>query len=229
MPEITLAEPGSTQDLYLARGADDVIARPIMTGDVFTGVDLDFDEHDGRVMVVGHPCAIRGAQGQLRPRVVVAPVTPYQSIPFRRWPKGEYGVLPLPEMLDDDDRPRATHLHDLNAVRSARLDRANRILSLKDRGIYVLIQRFVFAHSRVAVGLDRIQEQAGTVLLEAELEAEWVEDLADLDDPGSIEHESREYAQFMDEGARHLLYDPTSRADTIRDLRREIKSRQASA
>jgi hypothetical protein len=229
LPEVTLAEPGSLQEIYLARGEDVIVARPIMTGDVFTGVDLDLDNHDGTVMVVSHPCGMRGAEGQLRSRVVVAPVTPYQAIPFRRWPRGEYGVFPLPELRGEDDESRAVQLQDLNAVRCTRLDRANRMLSLKDLGIYVLVQRFVFSLSRVAVGLDKIQEQASGVLLEAELETDWVDDLADLDAPDSIEEQSREYARYMDSGVRRLLYDLATRSDTIRAVRSEIKSRRTAA
>jgi hypothetical protein len=224
----TLVEPKSLQELYLARGEDVMVARPIMTGDVFTDVMLDIDGHDGTVMVVAHPCAMRGALGQLRPRVVVAPVVPFRNIPFRRWPKGDYGVLPLLELHGEDDEPRAVELQDLNAVQSDRLDRANRTLSLTDHGIYVLVQRFVHCLSRVVVGVDKLQEQAGAVLLEAELEADWVDDLADLEDPDSIAAQSREFAAFMDTGPRNGLFDVSKRSDTVRAVRAEIKRRRAS-
>lgn len=227
MADVPLAAPESVGELYLARGNDLVAARPVLTGDVFTNVDLDADHHDGLVMVVAHPCAMRGAEGRLAPRIAVAPIRPYQSWPFHRWPSGHYGVLPLPGLRDDADEPRAAHLLELSAVRSTTLSRDRRILSLTDRGIHVLQQRLVYSLTRVAVGLDKLQEQAANVLLEAELEEEWVDELAADGDPETLAAASVGFAQYMDGGPRVALKDVTRRSDTVRAVRAEIRNQQA--
>lgn len=228
MPDVPLAAPESVEELYLARGDDLVAARPVLTGDVFASVALDADDHDGLVMVVAHPCAMRGAKGRLAPRITVAPIRPYQSLPFHRWPSGHYGVLPLPGLRGDADEPRAVHLLELGTVRTSALNREQRILSLTDRGIHILQQRLVFGLTRVAVGLDKLQDQAVNVLLEAELEEEWVDELAANGEPETLESASVEFALYMDGGFRVALGDVTLRSDTVRAVRAEIRRRRAA-
>ena len=194
-----------------------------MTGDVFTGVSIDADDHDGTVMVVAHPCSMRGREGRLLPRIVVAPIRRYQSIAFDKWPDGHFRVMPLPYLNgEDDDKNRAVHLLELSAVRSNLLSHESRVLSLTERGIHILQQRLVYSLTRVEVGLDRLQEQTAHVLLEAELEEQWVDDLADGDDAESLIAASVAFATFMDDGHRQTLKEVTRRSDTVRTVRAEI-------
>lgn len=230
MPGTGLAAPASTGELYLGRGDDIARGRPLLTGDVLTGIDVNADDHDGTVMIVAHPCSMRGAHGHLLPRVIVAPVRRYQSIPFASWPDGHFKVMPLPNMLGDEDQiTRAVHLLELGAVRSEQLDRERRILALKDRGIHILQQRLVYTLTRVEVGLEKLNEQAAHVLLEAELEEEWADELADEADAESIARASEAFCAYMDEGRRAMLTDATRRSDTVRVVRAEIRRRAASA
>lgn len=226
--DFPLAAPKGLEQIYLARGEDIAVARPILTGDVFTDVQIDADEHEGLVMVVAHPCSMRGAQGALLPRIAVAPIRGYSNVPLAKWPDGHYKVLPLPGLLNDEDASRAVHLLELSAVRSNQLDRGRRILSLTDSGIHILQQRLVHSLTRVVVGLDRLQEQAAHVLLEAELEEEWVDELTVDDSTEALSAISQQFAVYMDEGHRDALLSVTTRSDTVRTVRAEIRRRRQS-
>jgi hypothetical protein len=227
MASTGLAAPASTAELYRGYGDDIPIARPLLTGDVLTDVTIDGEAHDGTIMIVAHPCSMRGARGRLLPRVVVAPIRTYQQVPFDQWPDGHFKVMPLPQMhAEGDETSRAVHLLELTAVRSERLDRARRILALKDRGIHILQQRLVYSLTRVEVGLEKLHEQTAHVLLEAELEEEWVDELAADTEPDCIAAESEAFTQFMDDGHRDVLKDSTRRSDTVRLVRAEIRRRR---
>ena len=63
MPGTGLAAPASSAELYRGYGDDIPIARPLLTGDVLTEVSIDAEMHDGTIMVVAHPCSMRGARG----------------------------------------------------------------------------------------------------------------------------------------------------------------------
>ncbi len=228
MPGTGLAAPSSIREIYLGYSDDVAIGRPLLTGDVLTDVAVDADDHDGTVMIVAHPCSMRGAQGRLLPRIVVAPIRLYQRIPFESWPEGHFKVMPLPNMLGEtDEASRAVHLLELTAVRSENLQREHRILALKDRGIHVLQQRLVYSLTRVEVGLEKLHEQTAHVLLEAELEEEWVDELAVEGDPASLSTESEAFATYMDLGHRADLKDPTRRSDAVRTVRAEIRARSS--
>ena len=122
-----------------------------------------------------------------------------------------------------------SYLLELSAVRSEQLDPDRRILCLTDRGIQVLQQRLVYSLTRVVVGLDRLQEQAAHVLLEAELQQDWVDDLAGGEDAGALADAAAEFNGFMDTGQRAALLDVTRRTDTVRAVRAEIRRRRHEA
>ena len=225
VPDVALAAPRSSEELYLARGDDVVPSRPILTGDVFADVERDTDDHDGLAMVVAHPCSMRGRGGTLLPSIAVAPIRPYQTVPFERWPGGHFKVLPLPGLYGADDISRAVHLLELSAVLSSELGRSRRILTLSGRGIHVLQQRLVYSLTRVVVGLDRLQEQSAAVLLEAELEEEWVDELAE----GDLDAAAQDFAAYMDGGHREALKDATLRSDTVRKVRHRDRPTSSDA
>ncbi len=228
MPSTGLAAPAAAEELYLGRRDDIAPGRPFLTGDVFTGVSIDADDHDGTVMVVAHPCSMRGSRGRLVSRIVVAPIREYEPVAFEKWPAGHFKVMPLPSLLSDDDIPRAVHLLEMSAVRSEELTPDRRILGLTDLGIHVLQQRLVYSLTRVLVGLDKLQEQTAHVLLEAALEEEWVDDLAESDDAEALSLASIAFGEYMSGGHREALKDATRRSDTTREVRAEIRRRSAS-
>lgn len=231
MAGLARGRPRDLDDLYLARGDEVPATRPVMSGDVFIGVDVGAHDHEqGLVLVVAHPCSMRGARGRLRPRLTVAPIRPYAAVPFENWATGHNNVFPLPELLGEDDEPRAASLLELATAASAELLRDRRVASLTTRGVLLLQQRLVFSLTRVLVGLEHFEEQSAHILLEAELEDEWVDALTD-DGTGEAEmsEQSAAFAAFMDDGHRDLLLDPERRTDVARTVRAEIRTRSKPA
>lgn len=158
MADLPLAHPRDLDELYLARADEVPVARPVLPGDVFAAVEIGPD-HDGYVLVVAHPCSMRAAHGQLRPRLAAAPIRSYQALPLDGWPNGHYNWFPLPELADGADF--AASLLELGTAHSDALDRARRIACLTDRGIYLMQQRFVHSLTRVVVGLDVLERASG--------------------------------------------------------------------
>jgi hypothetical protein len=226
VPDLPLACPRSLEDLYLERGDELAVSRPVLTGDVFSNVEIDADDHDGLVLVIAHPCSMRGARGRLRPRIAVAPIRPYQHLSFESWPAGHFNVFPLPQLLGDDDPPRAASLLELSSARSHELVRERRVAALTTRGVHLLQQRLVNSLTRVVVGLELLDEQSAHVLLEAELEEEWVDDLASDLTPDVVAAQSEAFAEFMDSGLRSRLLEKEARTDVMREVRREIRTRR---
>jgi hypothetical protein len=224
--DLALAAPADTTDLYLGIADDVPLARPVLPGDVFRGADIG--EGDGLVLVVAHPCSMRGNGGQLRARIPVAPVGPYSSVSFDKWPTSHFNRFPLPDLLAGAG-PQAGDLLALDSVGGTVLKRSERIACLTDRSIYILQQRFVHSLTRVVVGLDQLEKASGHVLAEAELEEEWIDALADLEDADTIDTEVARFAEFMDDGLRDQLEDPASRTDVRRQVRIEIDQRASSS
>src|SRR5438046_3187332 len=93
-----LAGPKSAGELYLARGDEVPQSRPLLTGDVFRGVEIPgVDDGPGLAMIIGHPCSIRDG-AHLRSHVPMARVRREAPISLPAW-RGFYGVMPLPELL----------------------------------------------------------------------------------------------------------------------------------
>jgi hypothetical protein len=62
---VPLETYSNPEDIYLARGSDVPIARPVFTGDVFDDVPIPGVQNQGLAIVVAHPCSIRGAMTTL--------------------------------------------------------------------------------------------------------------------------------------------------------------------
>lgn len=222
MTEVRLARPRSVEDLYLARHADVSPARPLLTGDVLADVDIGVPHH-GYILLAAHPCSMRGVGGALRPRIGAVPVRRYQELPLDSWPSGHFNAFPLPELFDE---PHAAQLLELGSAAREALASAHRVASLSDHGIYVLQQRFVHSLTRVVVGLDRLEGSSGHVLAEAELEEEWVEKMADLDDSASVARETGAFQDFLGQEARDDLKLHDRRSGVRRVVRQEIDARR---
>jgi hypothetical protein len=219
---LPLASPRGVDDLYLARNEDISPARPILTGDVIAGVEIGV-EHDGHVMIVAHPCSMRGAGGQLRPRIAAAPIRRYAELPLDDWPSGHFNVFPLPALFEHS---QAVHLRELGTARRQDLAEAQRVACLSDYGIYLFQQRFVHSLTRVVVGIEQFEDATGHVLAEAELEEEWVERLADVDSAESIANQVAEFQAFLGPQMRSDLEIPERRSGVRRTVRQEISSRE---
>ncbi len=61
---MTLASYDDSGELYLTRGDEVKPNRPLFTGDVFLDVAVPGVQDGGLVIVVAHPCSLRGAHPQ---------------------------------------------------------------------------------------------------------------------------------------------------------------------
>lgn len=222
----SLAEPADDAEIYGARGEDVLAARPTMQGDVFVGVTVPGYEGPRDVAILAHPCAMRGADGQLKPRLSAAEVIDYQYLPPHRWPRGHYGVFPLPALTEADGKVRhaAVSFGEIFTVDSTELDSSRRISFLSSRGIYLFQQRFLCSLSRVVVPLAKVREACEHVLEEADLLEEWLERLAP--DNGAIESETAAFTALMDTGLRAQLEDSSRRSQVRREVVRTIAQRE---
>ena len=81
-----LAIPASAADLYLYQGAEVSACRPVMTGDVFSDIDIPgVDDGRGLALVLAHPCSMRGVGGHLRDKVMMCRVSDGSGIPIAKW------------------------------------------------------------------------------------------------------------------------------------------------
>lgn len=221
MSDVPLEEPEGDDDLYV-RGDDLSPFRPILTGDVFTDVPLSDHDEPQTVMLIGHPCTMRGRSGQLRSRLPAALVLPFGGLAYAKWPRGHYSHFPLlgGQGLAES---MSAHLDDWAMVPREELMRSRRkVVLTQNRGILILQQRFVHSLTRVVVGLDTLLQEEAHVLEEASLEEDW---LTDLCEESTLDEEIKRFAKFMDSGLRGDLLDPTKRAAVRKSVRGEIDRR----
>lgn len=183
-----LEAPRSFDELYLARGRQVSLLRPIMTGDVFSGVDIPgVEDLDGDceklVMLVTHPCSMR--QGPLlKERQQVIRVIEAAAIELPGW-KGHFDRLPLPELrvdLDDEleESPEDPfHYAALFEMRGRVLTSAlllhHRVAYLSEEGVAYLHQRMGHADMRYSPRVRDLMSACAAPFAEAELEQEWRE------------------------------------------------------
>jgi hypothetical protein len=214
---VTLIEP-SGDDEILDADREALRFSAIMTGDVFQSVSLGGKPDPITVMVAGHPCTIRGAHGALRPRVVCVRVFDYQHVPYRIWPTGHRNVFPIAASVGLGSV--AADLQEWVTVDSTELRRADRKLTLTERGFVVLHQRVVASLTRVIVDPVEIERAAHHVLREAELERDWVEE---LDGTKPIEDLVADFAAFMDgNGRRDRLKAPELESAVRKEVRTQL-------
>lgn len=225
---MTLAVPRNADELYDARGQDVPLARPLLQGDVFSGVDIPGVEGGpGVAMITMHPCSMRTGP-TLRKRLTVVRVLPHRDVPLEQWPDGDYDFMPLPEVTGEVVSPMlAANFRMVGSVKTVDLPLENRIAVLSTRGLLYLQQRRVHSETRVVVDLETLLEQMAPVLDEAELQEEWAEYALNADGGASDELDviraaEAEFQTFLggaDSDLRSALRDPTRRADVRRKVR----------
>ena len=83
MSQDALERPDAAEHLYLAASPEEVpIARPLMTGDVFTDIVVPGLDNAGLAIVLTHPCSMRVDGVNLAPRLLMARVAPSNPIPL---------------------------------------------------------------------------------------------------------------------------------------------------
>lgn len=215
--------------LYRARGSDVVEQRPVFTGDVFVNVVVLGDDLPKDVMVLQHPCAIRVDGVALVPRLLVAEVNPLSIVKPSLWPVGYYKQLPLAELRPDHStQDYAASFAKPHLVTSEALAAESRIACLSQRGVNLLLQRWVHHNSRVVVPTQRYQDVSAAQFEEADMVEDWCIDRAD-DGVGTAEatREIDDWLSWRDDAGvsrRDRLMDDQSRSSLRRELRGHLRT-----
>lgn len=203
--------------------------RPLLQGDVFDGIVLPgFGDEPMKVQIVSHPCAMRRGS-DLNPRITVAPVEPHERVSGRRGWDGNLRLMPLAELAAGEHY--ATKFIDVTAAPAQALTRARRIATLSHRGIYVLQQRLIKHYTRIDMPLELLRRESAAVLVESELQWDWVEAVlpeAQLVDEVAIDGEAARFDAWLSEGdppRRHLLRNEIHHSDLRRESQREAQAR----
>ncbi|WP_269857966.1 hypothetical protein [Streptomyces sp. RPT161] len=182
---IEMEKPRDPAELYRALGEDVNPARPILTGDVFENVaviDTDGSSTVETVMVLDHPCSLRGEDGvNLAARLVVAQVRRTQP---GSWRTGHYNRMFLPAPFPGADgkaNPCAAFFDSCFQVSPSQLEAGTRIACLTPAGINLMLQRRVKHFSRVTVETHKFNEANLGVYEEADLIEDWCLEREDRD------------------------------------------------
>lgn len=175
----TLEAPEAEELLYHSRGSEVVPTRPILTGDVFSDVEIPgIDDDAALAIVLTHPCAMRKDGVRLADRIFVARVGPHHTVPLHKWGTSEFKVMPLPELLPGEV-PHAARFSDAGMVQSNALRLDARLACLSQSGINLLQQRLIWHLTRFAAPTFRLHEACIGVFREVELHDEWAEELVE--------------------------------------------------
>ena len=220
---MTLATYADPDELYLARGAEVNPNRPLFTGDVLLDVAIPGVQDRGLGIVIAHPCSIRGAQGHLLDRILVAAVRSHQQVGRKSWTEGFHGRTPLPVL--GDHGYCVGHLDQLG--RAATTDALNtvRVACLSEVGINLLQQRLTFHLTRAEIPTSTFHQAFAHTLVEAELLEHWTDTLTDAG--RSIAESAALFETFIRGGAPSLqeqLLEPELRASVRRACSREARN-----
>jgi len=229
-----LEAPGTDEapeysSLYRARGDEVVAQRPIFTGDVFFGVPVIGEDEPKNVVVLQHPCVIRKGL-ELTPKLLVAEVRAEQVHRPSHWPRLPR-QMPLAELVVDGAQTHyAGFFVDHQLVVSGSLDVNLRVAAMSQRGVNLLMQRWVHHNSRVIVPTQDYQEVTGSQYEEADIIEEWCIDREcdgiSLDD-ADVEIDSWLTGDKSASSPRARLEDPQQRSAVRREARvhlRELRS-----
>jgi hypothetical protein len=189
---VPLETPRSAEDLYIARGLEVSILRPIITGDVFMDVDIPgvekVDGDDDRLaVIVSHPCSMRDGY-VIKPAVQAIRVVRAPVVELSDW-KRHYDRMPLPNLcgqsnddavLEPDDSYAA--IFDLRGrVRSNAFALEKRRACLSEEGVGFLHQRMGHADNRYAPAVDDLVVACASPFAETELAEDWNSTIPDIE------------------------------------------------
>lgn len=241
-----LASPESSKDIYLEEAS---LYRPIVTGDIFTGLRvpgcLDADANHGLSMIIAHPSVMR--QGaQLEERARAAPVAPRNGLRRSQWSPGYYDVYPLPVLteiagdngFDIANRGWCAVLQDSAPIETKLLDVRQRVACLSPLGIEILLQRMVHSDTRVPVKAELIGQVFAPKLEEIELLETWCEELVSQSSEHlqrDLEEAARDFEGFLSTTSeysemriRDMMESSSQRAGARRLILAEIRRRRNS-
>ncbi|MEC4015971.1 hypothetical protein [Streptomyces sp. H27-D2] len=223
-----MEKPGDPADLYLALGEDIIAARPILTGDVFDGVEItDTDGTSIRrtIMVLDHPCSLRTDGVKLTSRLTAAEVARTQPASWR----GSFNRMLLPAPFPGADgkaHPCAAFFDTCYHLSPEQLEAGTRIACLSHQGINLLLQRRVKHFSRVTVPTFEFQEANQGVYEEADVIEEWC--TSREDDGVKLSEATAECVCWLrekpvDRSRQDMLKDAQQRSTVRKQMRNRLK------
>ncbi len=226
MSQEELEYPDSASELYLAISPEEVeLARPVLTGDVFSGITVPGVDGNGLAVVLTHPCSMRVDGVKLTERLLMVRVSPSDPIPFKAWGTGYFKVMPLPRLLGDHYSAR---FDEMGLVKSASLSMARRMACMTPYGVNLLQQRFIWYLTRFLVPTHRLGEVSETVFEEADMEEEWVmhaiESGKGLDEAAQAFHDWIRASGESGIARQVQLREPQQRAGLRRQMRNHLRS-----
>lgn len=210
--------------LYLYRGNEVTVNRPIFTGDVFT-----LDDAGSKIIIVQHPCAIRLDGVNLVEKLLVCEVADSTPVKARQW-RGNYKQMPLPSLFGEGGSHQSAFFHRPNLVDSSRLNRDKRIACLSALGVNLLLQRWLHHNSRVVVPSWDIHPATAEQLEEADLVEEWCDERtlagSQVDEAEAEAHNWLRSDSGNGVSWQRLLENPQTRGRVRSSMRAELRSRR---
>lgn len=223
-----LEGPLTSASLYLARGGEIQLARPVFTGDVFEDIVVtdETGERTIKALVLQHPCALRTDGVSLASRLLVAEVRTHHKISSRHW-NGNYKIMPLPEMTEDGEY-YAAFFQEPYLVPSDSLAIDKRVMTMSQYGVNLLLQRWVHHNSRATISTSVYHEATAAQFEEADLVEEWCSDRANSEDAVLIESKAaHEWLRSISQDGKNswqmLLDDAQSRSLVRKALRNHLR------
>lgn len=219
------------ESLYRARGDEVVAQRPIFTGDVFFDVNVEGEEQARDVIVLQHPCVIRKGI-ELTPKLLVAEVASAALLLPSQWGEKFYRQLPLAELVPGD-KPKhfAAFFDRLHLIKRKDLELDHRVATMSQRGVNLLMQRWVHHNSRMIVTTHEYQKVTSAQYDEADIIEEWCIDREDdsvsLDD-ATVEIDTWLTGDRSASAPRNRLEDPQQRSAVRRDVRSYLRERRSA-
>lgn len=173
---MTLETFSTPDDLYLARGQDVNIHRPLFTGDILAEVAIPGVQERGLAIVIAHPCSMRGPEARLASSVLMAAVREHDPVGREAWRRQHYRLMPFPELTGSG--LHVAHLDEIGRAATSNDMVVGRVACLTEFGINLLQQRLIWHLTRLAVPTFKLQEAFGHTHEEADLLEEWTETLA---------------------------------------------------
>lgn len=227
-----LEAPGTDEapdydSLYRARGDEVVAQRPIFTGDVFCDVTVEGEEQTRNVIVLQHPCVIRKGI-ELTPKLLVAEVALAAPLPPSQWVESFFRQLPLAELVAGDQPKHFTAFFDRHhLIKRKNLKLDHRVATMSQRGVNLLMQRWVHHNSRMIVPTQDYQTVTSAQYEEADIIEEWCidreQDGVALDD-ATFEIDTWLTGDKSPQSPRNRLEDTQQRSAVRRDVRAHLRS-----
>jgi hypothetical protein len=181
------------------------------------------------MMLLQHPCALRIDGVNLAERLLVARVSVAPLIGAAGW-AGNYKRMPLPELhLVPGGEHAAASFVDLDVVAPTDLLPEERLSTLSQVGVNLLLQRWVHHNSRVVVPTGMLQLVTSGPFEEADLTEEWCDEAVAHGVSLTVAMEDA-HSWIRSEGSQGtsrqvMLEDPQNRSAIRKALRQHLRDK----